>query len=157
MAPAEIVETLSMRKAQAVADQLAREEDDGIIVGSDTIVVLDGAVLGKPTDDQDAIRMLSLLQGRQHQVYSGVACISANTGRSVAAHRVTQVHMKPLSQNQIANYVATGEPSDKAGAYGIQGIGAVMIDRIEGDYFNVVGLPVSLLADLLKQFDIHVL
>jgi septum formation protein len=159
LAPARIVETLSLRKAIAVYDAMRRDGDvrGAVIVGSDTIVVLDNEVLGKPRDEGDALRMLKALQGRAHVVYSGVACLDAATGRSAVAHKATTVHMKPLDEARIRRYIATGEPMDKAGAYAIQGIGATFVDRIEGDYFNVVGLPVALLADMLPAFGIDVL
>lgn len=153
--PAEMVERLSLRKAEAVRERAA--ERGGIIVGSDTIVVLDGQVLGKPKDDEEAVRMLSMLQGREHQVYSGVALVDAVSGRSKAAHRMTKVRIKALTEEQIRWYTATGEPRDKAGAYAIQGYGALLVDGIEGDFYNVVGLPVSLLADLLEtEFGVRV-
>lgn len=158
LAPEAIVETLSLRKASAVYEALDRaERRDAVIVGSDTIVVLDGAVLGKPRDEADALRMLSALQGRTHTVYSGIACIDGATGRSQAGHRETQVKMKAMDEARIRHYIATGEPMDKAGSYGIQGIGATLIEGLQGDYFNVVGLPVALLVDMLEPFGIRVL
>ncbi|WP_438444328.1 Maf family protein [Gorillibacterium sp. sgz5001074] len=160
MAPAAIVEELSVRKARAVADRLAEEgQDPGrrIVIGSDTIVVLDGEVLGKPADKEDAEGMLRRLQGREHQVYSGVACLDPANGQLLVRHRMTRVHMKPLRPEQITRYVETGEPMDKAGSYAIQGLGATIVDEIEGDYFNVVGLPLSLLAAMLSDMGIEVL
>jgi septum formation protein len=153
MAPAKVVELLSSRKAEHVARQL----DQGIVIGSDTIVVLEGVILGKPIHEEDAFRMLSLLQGHTHAVYSGVACLNAATGKKVIGHRMTLVTMKRLTANKIHSYIATGEPMDKAGSYAIQGIGATLVERIEGCYFNVVGLPLSLLTDQLEQFDIHII
>jgi septum formation protein len=155
--PAELVELLSLRKAATVRDILQDTEKQGIIVGSDTVVVYQGQVLGKPTDEEHSFRMLKALQGNIHEVYSGVACLDAATGRHLVSHRVTHVSMKPMSDDQIRRYIATGEPKDKAGSYGIQGLGATIIESIEGDYFNVVGLPLSLLSDLLLSFDIQVL
>jgi septum formation protein len=157
LSPAEIVETLSLRKAQVVCEQIASSGKKGIVIGSDTIVVFQGQVLGKPADKQDSFRMLSSLQGNTHQVFSGVACIDSQTGLSKVSHRVTNVTMKSLTDKQIHNYIATGEPQDKAGSYGIQGLGATIVEGIQGDYFNVVGLPLSLLSDLLKEFDMHIL
>lgn len=157
-APPRIVEELALRKASAVYDKLLHtEEREGIVVGSDTIVVLDGQVLGKPTDTADAVRMLSLLQGRDHQVFSGVACMELSGGEKVVRHRMTRVFMRPLKPEQISRYVATGEPMDKAGSYAIQGLGSKFIDSIEGDYFNVVGLPVSLLGAMLEQLGLEIL
>ncbi|WP_096182245.1 Maf family protein [Effusibacillus lacus] len=151
--PSEMVRTLACRKASAVSNTI----QDGIVVGADTIVVLDGEVLGKPVDKQDAIHMLKKLQGRSHTVYSGVAVIDAASGKQLVDHRSTLVHMRPLTDAEIEAYVETGEPLDKAGSYAIQGIGSTIVDRIDGDYFTVVGLPMELLASMLTSFGIHVL
>ncbi|URJ44176.1 Maf family protein [Paenibacillus polymyxa] len=155
--PQQIVETLAARKAEAVVNTATQSKEAGLVIGSDTIVVLDGSVLGKPADHADAVRMLTALQGRTHRVYTGVACIHTGTGEMLVKHRQTEVTMKPLSQEQIAAYVNTGEPSDKAGAYGIQGMGATLVESIQGCYFNVVGLPLSLLSDMLSDFGVNVL
>jgi septum formation protein len=158
VSPSEIVEILSLRKANTVFGQMrSQEQQHGVIIGSDTIVVFQGQVLGKPADETDSFRMLSMLQGNTHQVYSGVACIDARSGKYAVSHRVTNVKMKPMPSERIHRYIATGEPRDKAGSYAIQGIGATLVEGIEGDYFNVVGLPLSLLADMLEEFDIRVL
>nr|WP_179088597.1 Maf family protein [Paenibacillus sp. FSL R5-0765] len=155
--PEQTVQELALRKALAVYRGLEGREQEAIIVGSDTVVVLDGEILGKPVDEADAERMLSRLQGRVHRVFTGVACIDAGNGQSLVHYRQTDVTMKKLSDATIRAYVQTGEPSDKAGSYAIQGIGASLIDRIEGCYFNVVGLPLSLLSDMLDGFGVHVL
>ncbi|MCP3796220.1 nucleoside triphosphate pyrophosphatase [Paenibacillus sp. CH40] len=155
--PQQIVETLAARKAEAVVNTATQSKEAGLVIGSDTIVVLDGSVLGKPADHADAVRMLTALQGRTHRVYTGVACIHTGTGEMFVRHRQTEVTMKPLSQEQIVAYVNTGEPSDKAGAYGIQGMGATLVESIQGCYFNVVGLPLSLLSDMLSDFGVNVL
>lgn len=157
LSPAEIVETLALRKAAAVAQIGGQRQDNALIVGSDTIVVLDGEVLGKPMDEADAARMLALLQGRTHLVFTGVACIHTGTGEQRVGFRETSVIMKSLDAKTIASYVKTGEPADKAGAYAIQGLGATLIESIQGCYFNVVGLPLSLLSDMLSNFGIRVL
>jgi septum formation protein len=128
-----------------------------VIVGSDTIVVRDGDVLGKPRDVQEAADMLRSLQGREHAVYTGVACVDALTGTRQVDCRATTVTMKALTEAQIQAYARSGEGLDKAGAYAIQGLGATIVTGIEGCYFNVVGLPLSLLVDMLKEFDIQVL
>lgn len=156
-APERIVETLALRKAEAVHSKLPDDRRGVVIVGSDTIVVLGDAILGKPEHEEDAFRMLSMLQGNTHQVYTGVACMDAGTGESLVKHRVTTVHMKPLNAEQIWSYIRSGEPADKAGAYGIQGLGGSIVDHIEGDFFNVVGLPLSLLVDMLSEMGIQVL
>lgn len=155
--PEQTVQELALRKALAVYRGLEGREQEAIIVGSDTVVVLDGEILGKPVDEADAERMLSRLQGRVHRVFTGVACIDAGNGQSLVHYRQTDVTMKELSDATIRAYVKTGEPSDKAGSYAIQGIGASLVDRIEGCYFNVVGLPLSLLSDMLDGFGVHVL
>ncbi|CAH0119131.1 dTTP/UTP pyrophosphatase [Paenibacillus sp. CECT 9249] len=154
--PAHTVEQLALRKAQAVSERLA-PPNESIVIGADTVVVLDDEVLGKPKDREDAASMLRRLQGRSHQVFTGVACIDMRTGRTEASHRMTHVRMKPLTERQIAAYAASGEPDDKAGAYAIQGLGATIVESIEGCYFNVVGLPLSLLSDMLASFGIEVL
>jgi septum formation protein len=156
--PVQVVEQLSLRKAQAAGRMLKQRQDKevSLIIGADTIVVLDGDVLGKPSHDEEARAMLRRLQGRAHEVYTGVACVLSSNGEAAVAHRMTKVQMKPLSEQQIARYVATGEPHDKAGSYGIQGLGSTIVDRIDGCYFNVVGLPLALLSDMLAQYDVHV-
>lgn len=155
LAPAEIVRRLALRKAEAVRPSAG--ERGAVIVGSDTIVVLGNQVLGKPADKQDSRDMLQLLQGRTHQVYTGVACIGLPEGKTVVEHRVTSVTMRAMSMDEISAYIATGEPADKAGSYAIQGLGATLVERIEGCYFNVVGLPLSLLGEMLSGFGISVL
>ncbi len=158
--PAHIVEQLSMRKASAVKQHILAESEsavDGVILGSDTIVVLNGQVLGKPTDANHANEMLSALQGHTHEVLTGIALLDLKTEHAIIRHRITKVTMKQLTTNQIDRYIATGEPLDKAGSYGIQGIGATLIDSIDGCYFNVVGLPISLLSDMLDEMGMGVL
>ncbi|WP_136608269.1 Maf family protein [Paenibacillus dokdonensis] len=155
--PQQIVEGLALRKAQAVYSLIADPEKNAVIIGSDTIVVLGNQVLGKPVDDRDAFRMLNSLQGNTHHVYTGIACIDAANGQTLVRHRSTKVTMKELSDSKIDAYVKSGEPGDKAGAYGIQGLGATLVERIEGCYFTVVGLPVSLLSDMLSEFGIDIL
>ncbi|MEK3901385.1 Maf family protein [Paenibacillus sp. FSL R7-0179] len=150
-----IVRNLALRKAEAVVPVAG--DRDAVIIGSDTIVVLDGMVLGKPADEQDSARMLEMLQGRTHQVYTGVACIGSAEGRTLVDHRVTSVTMRAMSEEEISAYIATGEPADKAGSYAIQGLGATLVEEIEGCYFNVVGLPLSLLSGMLSGFGISVL
>lgn len=157
--PRETVETLSLRKAQAALGMLqhnkAHESTPGdLIIAADTIVTLDGDILGKPASDSEAARMLRRLSGRKHDVYTGVVCLSARNGKTIVRHQRTSVQMRELSDKRIARYVATGEPRDKAGAYGIQGLGGALVEGIEGCYFNVVGLPLALLSDMLAQYGI---
>ena len=149
--PIAYVTRLAREKAQAVFEQLAAEPSgaEGLVVlGADTTVTVDGHILAKPEDAADAARMLRLLSGRTHRVITGVA-LAAGPSVEVAAE-VTAVRFLTLSDEEIAAYVATGEPMDKAGAYGIQGRAARWIPRIEGCYFNVVGLPLALVATLLE-------
>jgi septum formation protein len=156
--PSQIVEGLSARKAFAVKEELLSTDDDDscIIVGSDTIVVLNGKVMGKPRDVREAEQMLRQLAGETHEVYTGVTCFRVTDAKTVTTHRITKVKMRNLTSDQISRYVATGEPMDKAGAYGIQEIGSLLVESIEGCYFNVVGLPVSLLAIMLEQFGVTI-
>lgn len=143
VSPVRLVKELALRKAQAVADQ---HTDSCLIVGADTIVVHDGQVLGKPADAEDAKRMLRTLSGDIHQVYTGVALLRLKEGEVTEKRsfsECTDVEMTEMSETEIETYVASGEPMDKAGAYGIQGKAAVFIRGIKGDYYNVVGLPVS--------------
>lgn len=151
--PAEVVQQLSMRKAREVAGKVK----SGIVIGSDTVVVLAGKILGKPASEADAFEMLSALQGRVHTVYSGVAMIDAETMRTEVGHSSTEVQIRSLSDSEIKAYIATGEPMDKAGSYAIQGIGATIVERIVGDYFTVVGLPLNLTAQMLARFGIRLL
>jgi len=153
--PEQIVRNLALRKAEAVVP--AAGERNAVIVGSDTIVVLDDAVLGKPVDELDSKDMLTRLQGRKHKVYTGVACIGLPDGKTIVDHRVTSVTMRAMTDEEIAAYIATGEPADKAGSYAIQGLGSTLVERIEGCYFSVVGLPLSLLGEMLSEFGITVL
>lgn len=144
-------------QALAKARDVASTLESGLVIGADTVVVLDGQVFGKPRDREHAAWMLGRLSGRRHEVTTGVAVVDAATGRAEVAATTTRVWMRQLSKPVIDAYIATGEPMDKAGAYAIQGLGATLVPRIEGCYFNVVGLPLSLLADLLARFGIHVL
>ncbi len=137
------VERLALEKA---ADVAARRPD-ALVVGSDTVVVLDEAVLGKPTSPEDAARMLLQLQGREHRVATGVAVVAPD-GRKVSSAEIVRVRFRSFDEMTALQYVATGEPLDKAGAYGIQGYGATLVDSIRGDYFAVMGLPVARLVSL---------
>lgn len=149
---------LADRKAAVVYDRLlaSGEYDHGLVIGADTIVVLHNRMLGKPANAAEALDMLMQLQGREHQVYTGVAIRDLATEGIKIGYRVTRVRMKAASRAQLARYVESGEPLDKAGAYGIQGLGAALIDAIEGCYFNVVGLPISLLCEMLGEFGVEV-
>ena len=149
LTPAQLVEALSRQKAAEVA---AGAAEDDLIIAADTVVSIDGRVLGKPHSTQQAARMLADLSGREHAVYTGVTVRRGD--QILTRHEATQVRFRPLTQEEIAAYVATGEPMDKAGAYGIQGRGALLARGIDGDYFNVVGLPVCLLGQMLLRFGV---
>jgi len=140
----ECAERLAREKALAIAKQ--RPQD--IVLGADTVVAIDGQILGKPTDHADAVRMLRLLSGREHQVITGVCVV--RSGQVEVSSETTMVTMSEIQEKEITDYIATGEPMDKAGAYAIQGIASRWIPRIEGDYSNVVGLPVALVRHMLR-------
>lgn len=141
------VQAIALRKARDVAARV----DDGIVIGADTQVLVDGEVLGKPQDAADAVRVLSKLSGRTHQVITGVALVNAETGFEETWVEMTLVTFRELSEDEVSAYVETGEPMGKAGAYGIQGRAAAFVERIEGCYFNVVGLPLAKLAQKLRK------
>lgn len=151
------VQELALIKAAATAKKVLKNKK-AIIIAADTIVTLDGAILGKPKDEKDAERMLVSLSGRRHEVYTGYCVMRIKDGYTVCNRVKTDVYFKNLTLEKIRAYIKTNEPSDKAGAYGIQGIGGLLVEKIDGDYANVVGLPVSALADTLeKEFDINIL
>lgn len=145
--PGAFVERLARLKAAAISG-------DDLTVAADTVVVIDDEILAKPTDVADARAMLKRLRGRTHRVYSGV-CLQQGQ-RIESAHQVTRVTFGEFSDEFIAAYVATGEPMDKAGAYGAQGKGALLVAKIEGDYWNVVGLPIFRLSQMLREFGVAV-
>ncbi len=149
--PIEIVSELSARKAAAVA----KNNPLSVVIAADTVVTADGKVLGKPHSEAEAAEMLRFLSGRSHFVFTGVTVICDS--RIETAICRTEVFFKELSEDTISCYLRTGEPFDKAGGYGIQGKGALLVDHIDGDYANVVGLPISMLCEMLKEFDIRIL
>ncbi|MGB9178704.1 MAG: Maf family protein [Pyrinomonadaceae bacterium] len=141
------VERLARGKAGAVTS-----EDDGVVLGADTVVVVEGEILGKPRDEEDARRMLGMLNDRWHEVLTGVALVAhGDRARTVVAHERTRVRFARMSDEEINWYVNTGEPMDKAGAYAIQGSAALFIKAVEGDYWNVVGLPIQLVYKLARE------
>ena len=148
LTPAQLVEELSRQKAA----EIAADHPDALIIAADTVVAVDGTVLGKPHDRDDSVRMLQTLSGREHTVYSGLTVCWQ--GRSVTQHEATAVRFRPLTQDDIHHYVSTGEPMDKAGSYGIQGYGCTLVEGISGDYYNVVGLPVCRLSQILSGFGV---
>lgn len=158
LAPEELAIELSYRKASNVAEKLKGRNDcrEALVIGADTIVVKE-VILGKPENEEDAFRMLGMLAGEWHEVITGLSVVAANGLKEVKGFELTRVKMRELSEEEIRSYVRTGEPLDKAGAYGIQGIGASLVERIEGCYFNVVGLPLNRLCFMLKEFGVKVL
>ena len=152
--PAALVEALSAAKAEDSAERLTK---NFVIIGADTVVVKDNSILGKPSDEAEAAKMLQMLQGNRHEVYTGVTLISVSPegkGLIDTFHVRTIVDMIPMTAAQIDAYIKTGEPMDKAGAYGIQGRGAAYIQDIAGDYYNVVGLPISTVLARLANMGI---
>lgn len=150
--PEQQVTKLALRKADAVAAGL----DRGLVIGADTMVVWREQVLGKPRDQAQALAMLTSLQDSEHQVYTGIALVDAASGHRVMGSECTAVKFRPVDKEEILAYVATGEPLDKAGAYGVQGIGGVFVESISGCYFNVVGLPLARLVTMLAEFDVKI-
>ena len=149
LSPRQIVEYISREKADAAAQLCTADE---IVITADTMVFLDDARLGKPRDKADALRMLSALQGRHHTVRTGVTVRQG--ARAVTESEETEVIFRPASEQELLAYIATGEPMDKAGAYGIQGKGSLLVEGIRGDFFNVMGLPLLRLSRILEQFGI---
>ena len=154
--PGETPEVYAIRVALDKAQVAAKRAGKGIVIAADTIVVLGDSILGKPVDAADAARMLAMLSGKMHTVITGVVLLNAETGRTLSRAAITKVWFRELAQEEIRSYVLSGEPLDKAGAYGIQEKGALLVDRIEGCYFNVVGLPLVLLGRMLKEFGLTV-
>ena len=151
LSPAELVR----ERARAKAGEVARGNGDAVVIGADTIVSLDGAVLGKPVSESDAGRMLTLLSGRSHEVFTGVCVVKNGAAQSFVER--TAVRFRELDRDEITAYIESGEPLDKAGAYGIQGLGRLFVSGIEGDFFNVMGLPVCRLALILKALGVKLL
>ena len=150
--PARLVEELSRQKAIEVSQTV---RPDALVIAADTVVSVENRVLGKPGSEGEAREMLRFLSGQTHTVYTGVTLSSG--ADQITEHEATQVRFRTLTEEEIAAYVATGEPMDKAGSYGIQGIGSLLVEGIEGDYFNVVGLPVCRLGRMLRKFGIDAL
>ena len=147
--PGEVPVSHAERLARSKAEAIATRESGAVVIGADTIVVLDGEILGKPRDASEAAATLRRLSGRTHTVHTAVAV--ARNGQTVSGVESVEVTFRPLTDVQIETYIATGEPMDKAGAYGIQGYGAVIVERVHGDYFAVMGLALGRLVELLGQ------
>lgn len=146
--PAQHVVRLSEQKARDVGSSL----QNGIVIGSDTVVVLDGEIIGKPADPEEAAKMLMRLQGRTHNVFTGFALFDAGDGRLTSGFETTEVTLRKLTKDLIKQYIKTGEPLDKAGSYGIQGYGSALVTSIKGCYFTVMGLPLAQLMEALNTF-----
>ncbi len=151
--PHETARFLSREKARDVA----RRRTSSLIIAADTVVVLEGRLFGKPTSEEEARKMLKALSGKAHSVITGFTILDTDTGKEISGSVETKVFFGRLGKDEIEAYIRSGEPFGKAGAYGIQGLGAVMIKRIEGDFFNVMGLPLNTIAESLKQFGVKVL
>jgi septum formation protein len=150
--PADYVRRLALAKALAAADKNPNLGADALIIGADTIVVVDARVLGKPASRDDAKHMLRSVSGRIHEVHSGLALLQISGMQQRVVEEITRVHFAHLGDQDIEEYLVTGEPFDKAGAYAIQGMGGRFVKRIEGCYFNVMGLPLARLWTLLREF-----
>ena len=143
---------LARGKALSVARGL---NSASLVIGCDTIVAYGGSVLGKPLDREDAFSMLKMLSGKKHQVYSGIALVNRSSGQMMSDYVMTEVKFDQMSEDEIRDYIATGEPMDKAGAYGIQGHGGVFVEEIHGCYYNVVGLPLNKLKNMIKGMGVN--
>lgn len=146
-APIQAVMRLAFEKSMDIA---SKNEND-LIIAADTVVVLDENILGKPKDKEEAYNMIRSLSGRTHEVITGISLVNLGLSKKIIDYVVSTVKFKELSDEDIKDYIHTNESLDKAGAYGIQGYGAMLVEKIEGDYFNIVGLPISILSDLLKK------
>ena len=145
-----------MRLAFEKGIDIASKHKSDLVISADTIVVLDNNILGKPKDEEEARQMISNLSGRTHQVITGISLINLENNKKIIDYVISNVKFKKLSKDDINDYIKTKESLDKAGAYGIQGYGALLVEEIQGDYFNIVGLPISKLSDLLKiHFNIN--
>ncbi|HXX58545.1 MAG TPA: nucleoside triphosphate pyrophosphatase [Thermodesulfovibrionales bacterium] len=153
VSPRKLARVLSREKARAVASRCR----DAIVIAADTFIIFRGSLFGKPETEREARRMLKILSGRSHSVVTGFTVIDTETGKAVSRSVETKVFIKKLAMKEIDAYVRSGEPLDKAGGYAIQGLGSVIVKRIEGDYYNVVGLPLNALVETLKMFGISVL
>ena len=152
--PEDLVKRLSYEKAHDIATR----NRDSIVIGADTVVVLDNNVLGKPKDKEDAFNMLKKMSGREHDVITGISILCLDSKKEIIDFCVSKVKFKNLSDEDIYSYIATGECMDKAGSYGIQGLGGLLVEYIKGDYFNIVGFPISSASEILKNnFNIDIL
>ena len=151
--PEELVKTLAVEKARSVSGLV----EDALIIAADTIVVYEDQILGKPADQAEAKEQLKLLSGREHNVITGIAVLDSETDEVLVDRNITRVKMLNFKEDKIDKYISTGEPMDKAGSYGIQGLGGLFVEEIEGSYYSVVGLPIHQLAELLDKFNYGIL
>ncbi|MEK7354290.1 MAG: Maf family protein [Chloroflexota bacterium] len=151
--PHQMAREISLKKVESVAGKYP----DAIIIGADTFGVIDGRIIGKPHSESEARTMLASLSGKSHSVITGFTVLDTLTGKAVSRSVETTVYIRRITASEIEAYIKTGEPLDKAGSYAIQGLGAVLVEKIEGDYFNVMGLPLAALAEALKEFGVNVL
>jgi septum formation protein len=151
--PHEFAKWLSFKKAKAVASH----HQNALVIAADTVAVLKGKILGKPHTETEAKKMLATISGKSHSVITGFTIIDTENNKALSRSVETKVHMKKLTPDEIDVYVKSKEPLDKAGGYAIQGLGSVIVEKIEGDYFNVMGLPLSVLADSLREFGVNIL
>ena len=151
--PHDLARALSQEKARLVA----RNHRNALVIAADTFIVFEGKILGKPRTETEAKEMLETMSGKPHSVITGFTIMDADSNKTVSRAVETRVHLRKLGSNEIDAYVRSKEPLDKAGAYAIQGLGSVIVEKIEGDYFNVMGLPLSALAESLKEFGVHIL
>ena len=150
--PIQLVLRLAFEKCMSVA----QNNPSDLVIGADTIVVLDNEILGKPKDEEEAFNMLSKLSNREHQVITGMSIVNLENEKKIVDYAISNVKFKKLTDQDIKDYISTKECLDKAGSYGIQGYGALLVEEIKGDYFNIVGLPISKLSDILKiNFNIN--
>jgi len=151
--PHEFARKISLEKAAAVASK----HKNAIVIAADTFIVFGGQILGKPHTESDARKMLGTINGMSHSVITGFSIMDTGKNKTITKSVETKIHIRKLTPAEIDAYVKSKEPLDKAGAYAIQGLGAVFVERIEGDYFNVIGLPLSALTEALKEFGINIL
>jgi len=151
--PHEFARKISLEKAEAVAGK----HRNAIVIAADTFIVFDGKILGKPHTENEARKMLEIINGTSHSVITGFSIIDTDKNKTLSKSVETRIYIRKLTLAEIDAYVKSKEPLDKAGAYAIQGLGALIVEKIEGDYFNVIGLPLSALAEALKEFGINIL
>ncbi|MGA8849265.1 MAG: Maf family protein [Dehalococcoidia bacterium] len=153
LGPHELAKLLSLEKAKLVA----KNHKNVLIIAADTLIVFEGKILGKPRTKTEAREMLETINGKPHSVITGFTIVDSGSNKALSRSVETKVHLRKLSSTEIDAYVKSQEPLDKAGAYAIQGLGSIIVEKIEGDYFNVMGLPLSALAVSLKEFGVHIL